>query len=258
MPEMCFDVNDVEDFIVKGKTMKLRIISDLHIDINPDFSLPLMGGEAQQVLIIAGDICPFIFNEGKAFDRFLVSMQDRFKEVIWIEGNHEFYGSVFDYNAYHPTEFYLDGYSFLLSTLWTDFDNENPLSMVNCKRSLNDFRVIYRNQDKETIRPADVVEFHKKDKEFLVRKLQNIDGKLIVVTHHGPSYRSVDDCYRGSKINGGFVSNLDEIVAMADLWIHGHSHTVKDYSVGDCKVICNAYGYHWENTGFDPFKVVEV
>ena len=67
------------------------------------------------------------------------------------------------------------------------------------------------------------------------------------------------------------MSDLDELVMKADLWIHGHVHDSFDYMVGSCRVVTNPGSYattlgkvkspeelQWENPYFDPQKVIEL
>jgi len=43
------------------------------------------------------------------------------------------------------------------------------------------------------------------------------------------------------------------------LWTHGHTHYPFDYQIGECRIVCNPRGYDgYENTGWDPNKVVEL
>jgi hypothetical protein len=65
----------------------------------------------------------------------------------------------------------------------------------------------------------------------------------VVITHHGPHPASIHARFAGSAINGAFVSDLAELVAQADLWLHGHVHDSFDYRVGRCRVVANPRGY---------------
>ncbi len=246
--------------------MKLRIISDLHLDINRGFKLQEMANEKEQVLVIAGDICPFIYKDktrhSPTFFRFLSEMKKRFKDILWVPGNHEFYGSCL-YNSPEkvtPSEIFIEGNRIIRATLWSDFEKESPISMIDCKYSINDFRRIYKNKRRETIGPKELLEEHKKHKAFIQKQLNNgaKTNKRIVITHHVPSYRSIASQYSTSKTTGSFVSDLPSLVEQSDVWIHGHTHSFTRYLLGNCDVICNTVGYHWENSGFDPYLVLEI
>ncbi|MFZ1641033.1 MAG: hypothetical protein WAV07_06250 [Candidatus Contendobacter sp.] len=57
-----------------------------------------------------------------------------------------------------------------------------------------------------------------------------------------------------------FVSNLEDLLGPARLWIHGHTHDTFDYLVADTQVLCNPRGYApFElNPAFNPALVIEV
>ena len=69
--------------------------------------------------------------------------------------------------------------------------------------------------------------------------------------------------YKKDPITAGFASNFDPLVAQADIWIHGHTHTSMDYMVEDCRVLCNPCGYRVqggkpENPAFNPSFIIEI
>ena len=84
----------------------------------------------------------------------------------------------------------------------------------------------------------------------------------VVITHHLPSQRSVDECYKGNILNGAYANDLDYRIEhyMPDVWIHGHTHTSLDYKLGETRVLCNPRGYYPGalNPDFDPELVIEV
>jgi hypothetical protein len=83
----------------------------------------------------------------------------------------------------------------------------------------------------------------------------------VVVTHHGPSVRSIPPYHAGSPLNPAFVSKLDALVESSGvpLWVHGHTHYNVDYKIGSTRVLTNQRGYPDERAvGFDPGLVVEL
>jgi hypothetical protein len=86
-------------------------------------------------------------------------------------------------------------------------------------------------------------------------------GKTVVVTHHLPHLNSVDAMFAGHPLNPAFVSHMPELVRPpVDLWIHGHTHCLCDYTVAGTRVLCNPRGYFPNdlNRGFDPPLLVSV
>ena len=248
--------------------MNLRILSDLHLEIHP-YIIPLMQDEANQILILAGDICPLVnFEKHKLFFEDSVK---RFKKVLYVFGNHEYYGGniqdeenytellnmlgVEVINDYRSSIF--DNHFIHGGTLWTDYGN-NPMDELQCAMGMSDFRAI-RNGDR-SLSTADC----KKMFKHTVSQLDHDLTGSIVVTHHSPSYQGLSSKYKGNCLNSGFHSNLDELILnrKPKLWIHGHTHDSLDYMIGDTRVICNPRGYasshHNENQNFNPFLVVTV
>jgi hypothetical protein len=72
-------------------------------------------------------------------------------------------------------------------------------------------------------------------------------GSTIVVTHFAPSLKSADPRYGLTPGTAGFCNKLDDLLAQAQLWLHGHLHAPSDYRVGDCHVVANPLGYARKN-----------
>jgi Icc-related predicted phosphoesterase len=154
-------------------------------------------------------------------------------------------------------------------TLWTDFrmfgDNQKQNAMNKGYRCLNDYRRIKENGKAFT--PERSVELHEEAIAYLKGYLE-FDRekagweKLVVVTHHAPSLRSVVEKYKDDLLTACFASNLEDLVSKADLWIHGHTHSSADFNIGKCRVISNPRGYeHYgqiENAEFKPGLVIEI
>ena len=41
----------------------------------------------------------------------------------------------------------------------------------------------------------------------------------------------------------GFCNALDELLPLADIWLHGHLHCPSDYVSQGCRVVANPLGY---------------
>ena len=64
--------------------------------------------------------------------------------------------------------------------------------------------------------------------------------------------------FAGDSMTPAFLSNLDDVVLQADLWIHGHTHHCVDYRIGKARVVSNQRGYPSEEPGFEPTFTVEL
>ena len=250
--------------------MKLHILSDLHLE----FSAFDPFKTDADVVVLAGDIAKGIGGIQWARSAFPE------KEIIYVPGNHEFYGvermNTLEAmrNAAADTgihlldneELVIGGVRFLGATLWTDFrlfgDEKKEAAMLAGQNGLNDFRLIFeRALGKLT--PARSVELHECSRAWLTAMLDTpFDGKTVVVTHHLPSEKSVVERYKKEWLSACFASELDNLFGKMDLWIHGHTHDNLDYQVNGTRVLCNPRGYvtyrGQENFDFNPAMVVEI
>lgn len=159
------------------------------------------------------------------------------------------------------------------ATLWTDFrllgsDCIHEV-MSAAAVGMNDYRNIrLAKAGYRKIRPIDVLQWHSDERIWLESRLEEpFSGSTVVVTHMAPSAKSIPAEYAGHPTSAAYASNLDSLVAKADLWVHGHIHDSMNYRVGNARVVCNPLGYpvlsadgHWlrENAMFDPDLVVDI
>ncbi|MCY1375444.1 hypothetical protein D9M69_628590 [compost metagenome] len=82
----------------------------------------------------------------------------------------------------------------------------------------------------------------------------------MVVTHHAPSLRSLQDSpHAGTHLDAAFANRWDDLMGNPiKLWVHGHVHMAVDYDAAGTRVVCNPRGYPGEVTGFDPGLILEV
>ena len=86
----------------------------------------------------------------------------------------------------------------------------------------------------------------------------------VVVTHFGPSLRSADPRYGRQPGTASFCNADDDLLAGAQLWIHGHLHCRHDYLVphagGVTRVVSNARGHSHkgESDAFDGLCCISV
>ena len=57
------------------------------------------------------------------------------------------------------------------------------------------------------------------------------------------SARSADPRYGLTPGTSGFCNALDDLLAHAQWWLHGHLHCPQDYVVHGCRVVANTLGY---------------
>ena len=255
--------------------MRIRNLNDLHLEFDPfkdDFhgALRSNGKYDADVLILAGDIVT------KSDVRWIDLIACNYKHVIYIFGNHEYYGGRIDKVEHQTREklahldnvhilqnesVMIDGINFHGSTLWTDFDRGNPLTMSAAAGAMNDYKMIkYKNGDNYyKFGPRDAM------REFQIAKLflmDNVKEGDVVVTHMAPSFESIAPEYKGDKLNGAFASDLSDLMLdnKPSFWAHGHVHNTCDYVIGETRVLCNPRGYvgHELNPDFDINAYFEI
>jgi len=253
--------------------VKLNILSDLHLGLG---ALEIPRNDADAV-ILAGDI---------ARPREAVSWASGFaKPVIYVPGNHEFYGDSIaggasalkrlcagtNVRVLDNDQAVIDGVRFLGTTLWTDFmlfgDGEQRAEALRQALGfMRDFsRIRAGDAAQGLFTPADCAGLFALQSAWLARSLaQAHAGPTVVVTHHAPSRRSIHPRFADSLLNACFVSDAEHLVdgGRARLWVHGHTHDSFDYALNGARAVCNPRGYAKdganENPLFDPDFVVEI
>ena len=252
--------------------MKIQILSDLHLEFGYDrgvFSSEHIVGD---VVILAGDthVSPDLLKE------FLLTINK--VPIVLVLGNHEFYGRDFyavkkryqDLLCSPSENLYLlenqslelpqfQGYTFLGATLWTSFEDA-VVELSTIQKSVNDYKMI--TDRGVPITPSVTQREHRESVRFLAGALFKSKNKVVVVSHHAPSYKSIHPKFVGNVLNPSFVSNLDYLIEAHQpcLWVHGHSHASASYNIGETQVICNPFGYREfeENLAFKPRLFVEI
>lgn len=258
--------------------MRILVLSDLHIEFwknnLPTFDLSV---SKPDVVVLAGDIHKGIQAVRWASETFPSV------PVIYVHGNHEAYGSHLEdtqeaiqkasdasNNIFflNQKELIIGNVRFLGCTFWSDFrllgEGNRNLAMRHAKAFINDYRVIKTDFDDRVLTPDDTYCFNLRQREFLENKLESsFEGKTVVITHMAPSMQSVPDRFKKELLSAYYASDFDHYCAMADVWIHGHTHDSFDYKIAKCRVVCNPLGYplsfgEQENPHFNPNFIVEV
>ena len=253
--------------------MKLNILSDLHLGFGA-MDRPVNDAD---VVVLAGDI---------SRPREAIAWALKFdKPVLYVPGNHEFYGSSIDgallelqrlcqgtqVQVLDNRELVMGGVRFLGSTLWTDFElfddpQQRSAAKAEAQRLMRDFsRIRARESSPEIFTPDDSVRLFRHHAAWLESRLAEIHaGPTVVITHHAPSRHSIHPRFADSLLNACFVSDASHLLRAdrVSLWIHGHTHDSFDHRVNGIRVVCNPRGYARagvnENPAFDANFIVEV
>lgn len=272
--------------------MKLQIVSDLHLEFNPGFDVDNQGAD---VLCLAGDIClahhlyrnPISklpnnddrnFN-AKSYRDFFDHVSKQFDRVLYVMGNHEHYSGYWNNTAEWLKEALepwpnitlldnqwvdFDRVRIAGTSLWTDLNKRDPLTVMSVKDMMNDyFAITIKNGEKyHKLRPQDTLLAHEHALQFIKVAYETTDKNVVVLGHHAPSRQSVHSRYHNQEImNGAFCNDLDQFILDSErikLWIHGHVHDHWDYMIGGCRVVCNPRGYPRERTNYQNNFIVEV
>ena len=198
------------------------------IRIGPPFE------KAGDILVLAGDI-------GYIGD-----------EMIVVPGNHEFYkyydiaslqeGELVQIRSnvkvYYNAIVNMGEVDMILSTLWAHIPLQDAFATES---GVTDFhRIMFEGE---------TLTFEQFNKE-------------LVVTHHVPSFQLSSPDFKGSRINGAFVSNENDFIETcgADYWIYGHSHRNIDKLIGKTQCVSNQLGYVFarEHQSFDSRKMFNL
>lgn len=258
--------------------MHLQLLSDLHLETETFEAEPAPGAE---LLVLAGDIDA----NWTGLDRFA-----RWPvPVLMVAGNHEFDGRELR-EAWPALRSRCDALGirllereshvitsgeglrvrFLGTVRWCDFD------LLGAQRQAHAMRAgAYFLRLMEATRnavPLDAVEMRDESlasRQWLASTLAEPDqgrwDATVVITHFGPSLRSADPRFGAQPGTASFCNADDDLIPLADLWLHGHLHCRHDYLVersgqSPSRVVCQAAGLErkGERLGFDPFKLIEV
>lgn len=251
--------------------MKLHILSDLHIEFasyEPDRETV----EEADVIVLAGDI-----NNG-LFGLLWANRHFEDKEVVYVAGNHEFYGDSWNLllpdlrelakgQGIHFLEddsVTIGGIRFLGCTLWTDFELLGKSRKSQCMRqseaAINDFRRIEarplrkKSQDfdftdelqsgwstisNSRLTAEHTLARHQASIAWLRGEIMKGDpNKTVVVTHHYPHINSCAPKWAKDPVSSIFGSNLPEEVLLGAK-LWVHGHT---HDSSDYEVKRNFFG----------------
>lgn len=238
----------------------IRAYSDIHNEFHPAFlyQIPALPDDLNTVLVLAGDID--FLKRGVTYAN---SMAHRFKAIIYVAGNHEYYhakhgkfGSIQsmvtaeNVHLLNNQSVTIDDTIFIGSTFWTDIPG-SLIIRTSIISGLNDFNRIRWNEQHgyRKFTMDDWMKEHWTSIQYVSTTVANAprDKKVVVVSHHAPSWKScVYDHIEDTAY--AYYSSYDPIVMDCDVWIHGHTHDCVDYTLTGGsrtgRVVANCRGYH--------------
>lgn len=246
----------------------IQFVSDLHLEFYKpdeynfnDFVIP-----KSEIIALLGDIG----NPGKElYQRFLKDCSENFKLVLVISGNHEYYT-----NNFFTTMNKVDD---LIQSLCNKYANVKYLNNTKYTHQTNDETIVFLgttlwskiiDREKKVVKEVsgDLLNIFTKDKTYLtIEEVNNLhsknvlwletelennknsdtQNKIIVLTHHLPSYKAIAPKYRAFKYNSMFANDLDNIIQKYSMfaWLFGHTHSQVNLKIGNTVIKANPRGY---------------
>lgn len=243
--------------------MKIQLLSDLHLEVHPQF-VPEPAPDAD-LLVLAGDIGSYQNDSQVAGDNFGLERFSPLPQwggwptpVVFVPGNHEY--DMQDFDAAHDRlrrtcdrlgllwlereTLVLGGVRFVGTTLWSDFDaladHEQCTDLTRRLRLRQKaFRAANFYLAKTGTTRAGTPWLAEPMREQALACMawledalaRPFDGATVAITHFAPSLRSADPRYGLAPGTAGFCNALDHLLPRATLWLHGHLHAPSDYTV---------------------------
>lgn len=249
---------------------RIQIASDLHIEVEDtvpkasDLITP-----SAPVLILAGDIGRI--RKKEQLETFLQDVCKDFEYVLYVMGNHEYYrvngfpnknmyqlmDDMIEIEASIPNLYILNRSSVVIGntciagcTLWS--------------QALVPFipNFIVRIPGMDVKRYNDIHHGDVRYIESMVKYCNEKQLKLVVVTHHCPTYKVLGEKKAGDKYKSLYASNLDRLLVgeRVHTWICGHNHCNFDFKTRcGTRLVSNQKGKPKDNVpDFSLSKVLEI
>ncbi len=251
--------------------MQIHVLSDLHLEFVPGYSPEPV--PTADITVVAGDL-------GHSPD-ILERLADWPTPVIFVPGNHEYdqqdvdeaeeelreAATALGITYLNENVTVVDGVRFVGVTRWADFDLLGEENRERCMKAGQAYLRIMGSSRRGRLFDAQAVrELGLRQRAWLAETMRTpFEGKTVAITHFGPSKRSADPRYGLVKGTASFCNNDDDLIPLADVWIHGHLHCAHDYEVdrpdaSTTRVVCNPRGYEnrREHLGFRERLIVTL
>ncbi len=239
--------------------MKLRVISDVHVELYPSYQELIQDleeyisyNDSDEILILAGDVG--IATDGNKINsdyfKILRYFKSRWDTIILVPGNHEYYNSQVSIEEVDKIlsktcrnlgihflnckSINLFGYTFIGCCLWSRI-NKEAYSYVNSSIQ----RLLPREKYLDT---------HYKHVDYLIDEL-NSNKNTIVITHYVPTPKLIDKKYLTDNYkitSSGYYTDLTELIKTfsknINYWICGHSHTSRYAVINSTFCFLNPFG----------------
>jgi len=263
--------------------VKLQLFSDLHLETESFDPRP---GPGAELLVLGGDIDA----TWQALERFAGWPVP----VVMVAGNHEFDGrdlvhawpELRAHCARHGIRLLereslvltgADGlrWRFVATVRWSDFDCFGDAGRERAMRAAAYFlKLMAATHDGAELTPERLRAESLACRDWLAAELRRPNpgpaspggwDRTVVLTHFAPSLRSADPRFGRQPGTASFCNADDDLIPLADAWLHGHLHCRHDYLVerpgrAPTRVLSQAMGLvkKGEAEGFDPLRVLDL
>ena len=234
---------------------EIKYVSDLHSELNG----PLSINDSGKVLLLGGDIGhPF----NSDYKKLLEKISKSFSLTYIVSGNHEYHtpinfiemkeidneiskicnelGNV--HFLQNSTKKITNNLNIFGATMWTRVPSAYPLSVDNIKIQHNN-----KQLTNDKITEMNNTSIQKLQEEMEKCKQEN--KKLLVLTHHPPSFLMQDEKFKNYRYNMRFYNDLDSLFCDPVIgWVCGHTHVRMVKSINGIPCRINAYGYKHEHS----------
>lgn len=250
--------------------MRLRILSDLHLECGPFAYTPV----GEDLVVLAGDIADQSRPAKRNRRALCAAIAETGIPAVYVPGNHEFYHARYPRRLIIRRLRYdlpdgihlLDGGVFdvgdirvLGCTLWSDCGG-NMASQMAAEQGISDFHWM-RDDLGNPIIAATMAEWHQFERRWLAQQIDQADRPVVVVTHWQPSPASTPERFRGLSLTPYFQTSCSDLLRPpVCLWIHGHTHDSVDLVERGVRIVCNPRGYlgSEHNERFDDGLLIPV
>lgn len=258
--------------------IKIKALSDIHLEFGKTFKIDLTDID---VLCLAGDVGTGL--KGLDWCKEVLKQYSDI-HIVYVSGNHEFYfGNIekintklSEYNLvknrFHHLEnnsVVINGVRFIGATLWTGFDNRNPLAISCAEFYMNDYKYIRYGEQYARFSPYRAALLHENSVKYIFDTINQSKENCVIITHHKPHLTEVEHPLRSEcpllqfAYETDLTKKFDKLTKPKLLWLSGHSHDSEDlmvqYQNAEVRFISNCVGYpHELNTNFNEDLIIEI
>lgn len=251
------------------KTTHIQIISDIHLENLDDNIIfeDIVTINNNNILCLLGDIGD---PRTEVYVLFIKWCSENFKKVLFVAGNHEYYGldiysgellleeifSMFD-NVYflNNSVFEYNNILFLGTTLWTYVP---PI----LEEKIDNYNSSFKKIEELNSKKCNILHFQ--NLEFLNEYIQNFKDKYIifVLSHHAPIMNNTTHWRQEAKLeNYAYACDLSTYIEKVSYWAYGHTHynnTNNIYYYNNIPLISNQRGNIIPIPNYNPNFFIQI